>query len=110
MQNLDFKEKLLSLSIEIKTLIYNATQKNEADVNKLVNILYRIIYYAEQYFIEQEIKNQNNPSVKERLKKERQEVIDKLKTFAQVVNSYKRNLFEISKFLENWENKLNHSN
>lgn len=104
----DYKGKIIEFSQEIKRIIKLKLELGlESEYERILFLLHRMLFYADQFFIEQELKLRNDKESLKVIEQERFEVLQKLKSFVKSLNDgHFVDLYEIDRFLEEWNNKL----
>ncbi len=105
MNTYDYKAKIIEFTEEIKRIVSQKSAHQETQ--RLISLIHKILFYAEQYFIEQELKFRNNAEQALIIKRERQDVIQRLQSFADSIKNYNSELNRMINFLESWKYKLN---
>ncbi len=104
MNTFDYKQKIFEFSDEIKRIIISKKQSQESEA--LLSLIHKMLFYAEQYFIELELKHRSQPEKITSIRNERQSVIRRLQNFANSVTSLDLELNQMVDFLNTWETKL----
>ena len=105
MTSYDYKAKIFEFYEEIKRLIIQGAERKE--IEQLISLIHKMLFYAEQYFIDQELKFRNDQERLKKIRSERQDVINRLQTFANTINDFNSEIYQMLNFLENWKYKLN---
>ncbi len=103
MSHFNYKEKVIEFINEIRNIIEN---KQESDYQKLTDILHKMFFYAEQYFIEKSLKYRHLPYRVQEINKEKEEVLSRLKSYAEAIEKLNKQTDDMLDFLSGWEKKL----
>ena len=103
MPQFNYKEKVLEFIGEIRNIIEN---KRESDYQRLTEILHKMLFYAEQYFIEKSLKNRQLPYKIKEIEQEKNEVLNRLKIYAEAIEKLNNQTHDMIGFLSDWEKRL----
>ena len=104
----DYRSKIKEFSQEIKRIIKLKLEFGiEQEYERILFLLHRMMFYAEQFFIEQLMRYRNEPERIEFIEQERRNVLQKLRSFVDAIERAEfTDLYEIESFLDEWDVKL----
>ncbi len=101
MTTVNYREKILELINNLQEIVDSKSEDNFLD------LLHRMLYYAELYFIEKSLEYQLDSQKKAQVKEERTDVVKKLDSFGQRFSMGEKNVFgDVKEFLHQWREKL----
>ncbi len=103
MPQFNYKQKVIEFITEIRDIIEN---KKESDYQRLTEILHKMFFYAEQYFIEKILKYRHLPYKAQEIEQEKNEVLSRLKNYAEAIEKLNNQTRDMIDFLSEWEKKL----
>ena len=104
----DYRSKIKEFLREVRRVIKLKLEFGiEQEYERILFLLHRMIFYAEQFFIEQLMKYRNEPERIEFIEQERRNVLQNLRSFVEAIkNADFTDLYEIESFLDEWDVKL----
>ena len=103
MPQFNYKEKVLNFINEIHDIVEN---KKESEYQELIEILHKIFFYSEQYFIEKSLRYRNLPHKAKDIEEEKKEVLARLRSYVEAVDRLNQQTSEMLSFLTNWGKRL----
>ncbi len=104
MQSFDYKAKIIDFINQINSIITGNTEVS--DYNRLTSLLQKMIFYAEQYFIEKALKNREYPHRIKEIEEEQKQVLARIREFAECVEKMNAEMHNMLTFLTHWKEKL----
>ena len=104
MQSFDYKGKIIDFINQINSIIAGNTEAS--DYNRLTSLLQKMIFYAEQYFIEKGLKNREYPHKIKEIEAEQKQVLARIHEFAECVEKMNAETHNMLAFLTHWKEKL----
>lgn len=102
MANYNYQAKVLEFSSGIQEFLQQKLQEQEFE--NLLVLVHKMLFYAEQYFIENQI---NGDSEKSKIITQQcVSVIKRLKNFANAVVNFDNELKQMAEFLSQWKKYL----
>ncbi len=102
MSSYDYQTKVLEFSSKIQNLLQKKFEEQEFE--ELLLLVHKMLFYAEQYFIENQLNFDAQTS--KHISNQSIEVIKRLKSFANSVVNFNSELKQMAAFLTQWEKIL----
>jgi len=103
MPNYNYKEKVINFINDIHSII---DCQEDPKQQKLISILQKMLFYAEQYFIEKSMQYRKIPHKTKEIEKEKKEVLNRLKSYAEAIEKLNHQTQDMIAFLDFWQKKL----
>ncbi len=103
MPQINYKEKVIELINEIRQM---SEDKQSFDYHKTAGLLQKILYYAEQYFIDKSIKYQRLPHKVQEIEQEKLQVLARIRIYVEALEKLSNRNKDMIEFLSSWKEKL----